>query len=514
MRLPLVLATLLIAACPAQEPPELLRIAIAGPATWRTRLQPTDLGSMLASEAAEKVWRGYVDAIDHALRGLRGADAAFVRERARWLDYSGTLHVVAWLEQAEDAVHLPRWSAALIAEPDGHTDLATMAADSEQWLRRIGDEASNSWRELRPGQPEVRDGRMYVMFAEDEDRERASARAFAWRPRAIDPRDVARVEIEIAPLLGLLRDRPGERGLAADLLGAATQRLLFTLGAYGPDVALTSRVVQVATGDRGLLGALAPQRSGVPELSGLVPDATSLRGSWRVDWPALWTTFCTVWAGLREESTAASRARWTKALGVDIDKDLLPHLRDEVLLVCGDARDDHGSVPLARTSLVVPVRDAERLVAALEPAMKRLGGFGVRGDAGSWSCTFSGILPMYLAVDGGVLCVGGVEHGPELATKVYERVDAAGVPPPKFVDAGDGVGGAGVIDASAFLLGESYAAVRLFWGLFGGGFKVPPKAEFQAEVERWTPLLQKHHLDAAAVQLRTVPGELTVRLLW
>jgi hypothetical protein len=514
MRLPFALTIFLVATCPAQEAPELLRIAIAGPATWRTRLQPTDLGSMLASEAAETIWRGYVDAIDSGLRGLRGADAAFTAERARWLDYAGTLHVVFWLEQAEDALHVPRWSAALLAEPDGRTDLVAMAADSEQWLRRIGDAASNAWRDVRPGPPQVHDGRMCVVFAGDEDRERANARALTWRTRPLDPRDAMRVEVEAPAMLGLLSDRAAERGIATDLLGPATQRLTFTLGAFGPDLALTARVHTAATGERGLFAALAPIRSGVPELSGLLPDNTTLRGSWRVDWTAAWRTFCTAWAGLRDESVAAGQSRWTKVLGVDLDKDVLPHLRDDVLLVCSAPFDGPGSVPFTRTSLVVPVRDSEKLVAALEPLVKRLGGFVWHDEAGAWSCRISGVFSVYIVVADGVLCLGSTEYGPGLARQVYDRVAVTGVPPPKFVDAGDGISGTGLVDVESFLHAESYAALRLLPALLGAGLQLPPRAAYQAQVERWLPLLRQHRLDQASVQLRTGPNELTVRLLW
>lgn len=218
-------AALLAAALASQSPPpELLRLSIAGPATWQARLRPTNLGSLLASAAAERIWRGYVEGVDSALRAVRQADDAFVRERAHLLAYGGTLHVVAWLEQAETALQVPRWSAALIAEPDGHSDLPAMAKVCEAWFARLGEEMSNAWRDVAPGPAELVDGRLVVVFAGEDDRAGAAARARAFAAKKLDPRDVLRLELEVTPTLGLLRDREWERGLVGDVLGAATRR--------------------------------------------------------------------------------------------------------------------------------------------------------------------------------------------------------------------------------------------------------------------------------------------------
>ena len=499
-------------ACRAQEAPELLRLAIAGPATWRTRLQPTDLGSMLATAAAEKIWRRYVDDLDGALRGLRGADAEFARERGRFLDYAGTLHVVAWLDQAEDALNVPRWSAALVAEPDGHTDLAAMAAESEQWLQRLGDTTSNAWRDMRPSPPRVHDGRLVLVFASDEDREPATARALAFRGKAIDPRDVLRVELEVAPMLGLLRDRAWDRGFFADLLGAATQRVTGTLGAFGPDLSAAVRVEFAATGERGVFAALVPERNGVPRLSGLLPNEVSLHGAWHIDWSAAWRTFCSVWGGVGERSPAEARERLERQLGIDVGKVIAPMLREDVLLVCDRGDPDDGAVPLARACLVVPLRDAEKLVEALEPVVKHLGGFAVHGGDALWSCTFPDGIE--LVVDEGLLCIGGVAHRAAIAAKVRERAAAAGVPAAQSDDAGAGVVGRGEIAVPVFAQSELFPALRLVPLLFGVAFRLPAREFLADEVARWTPLLHQHRLGAAAMQMRTRPGEVLLRILW
>jgi hypothetical protein len=101
-----------------------------------------------------------------------------------------------------------------------------------------------------------------------------------------------------------------------------------------------------------------------------------------------------------------------------------------------------------------------------------------------------------------------------VAAKVRERAVAFGVQEPRVLDGGEGVGGAGVIDVGAFLMGESYAALRVLPLLFGVDVGVPSMAAHAAAAERWLPQLRQHHLDKASLQLRTRPGELHLRLLW
>ncbi|MBL8754115.1 MAG: hypothetical protein JNK15_12515 [Planctomycetes bacterium] len=505
-----VLAVVLDQSPIAAEPPELLRISLAGPATWRVRMQPTDLGAMLATEPAEKLWRRHVDDLDATLRAVHGADAEFARERARLLDYAGTLHVVTWLEQAEDALHVPRWSAAVVAEPDGHTDLEAMARESEGWLRRVGEQASNAWRELRPGTPRVHAGRLVVVFADDDARVAATARALAWRGKPLDPRDVLRVEGEVGPLLGLLRDRAWERGLAADVLGAATRRFVVTCGAFGPDVAAMVRLQFDAGGDRGVFAGLAPVRTGVPDLQGLVPDETSLRVAWQVDWAAVWNSYCTVLAGVQERSVAATRARLQRTCG-DVVQSLVPHLRSDVLLVCGPGDPDDGVVPFARAGLVVALQDQDRVVEALAPVVAAFGARFLPAADGAQVADF-GFVQLF--VGDGVLVLGSAEHGPGLAAQVRSRIAETGVPPAKFADAGAGVSGAGTVAVGAFLRGELYAALRLLPMLLGSDGLPTGPTGLVDEVERWTPLLKAHRLDTAALDLRGRTDEIVVRVLW
>jgi hypothetical protein len=263
-------------------------------------------------------------------------------------------------------------------------------------------------------------------------------------------------------------------------------------------------------GARGVFAALAPQRSGVPDLAAMVPDEATLRTAWQVDWGALWDVFGTVMAGLQERSVAQTRERLQKTCG-DVARDLVPQLRSDVLLVCGRAAPDDGAVPFARAGLVVPVQDPERLAAAIEPLVTACGGHLLPAADGARA---GDIGFVHVFVGDGVLVVGSAAHGPELAARVRARLATNGVPPAKFADVGAGVSGAGSIDVGTFLRGELHAALRLLPVLLGGEVRLPDLAGLGDEVERWVPQLRLHRLETAAIDLRGRPDEVVVRVLW
>src|SRR5262245_42428025 len=205
---------------PAPQP--ILCIRTFGPAAWRSRLGPTNLGTMLASAQAEAIWRSYVDAAAASFRGARCDEVAFAREWARALDYAGAIAIVVWLEQAEDALHSARWSMAIVAEPDGQTDLGALAAQSAAWLGDIlGVEQGRHWRDLTLVPPQVRDGRIVAVLACPEDVDAAIARAVALRPPTLAAPSVLNVEIDPDAALGLARDRPEDRDWWRALIGDA-----------------------------------------------------------------------------------------------------------------------------------------------------------------------------------------------------------------------------------------------------------------------------------------------------
>ncbi|HZN38017.1 MAG TPA: hypothetical protein VFD82_04395 [Planctomycetota bacterium] len=113
-------------------PPVVLRVQVLGPAGWRARLGPTNLGTMLATEAAERIWRRYADAVDGAMRGAQGDAAAFARAR----------HAAASAEghgRVDASVLLGRHLPGMLGLLGTATSLrlprpAAVAAEAEAWL--------------------------------------------------------------------------------------------------------------------------------------------------------------------------------------------------------------------------------------------------------------------------------------------------------------------------------------------------------------------------------------------
>lgn len=501
---------------PAQQPaPLLLQVTTLGPAAWRARLGPTSFGSMLASQQAEVIWREYADAVDAALQRARGEDEAFGRERARLLGYDGQVQVVAWLEQAEDALHLPRWSAALIAEPDGHTDLAAMADECRGWLDRLGDAASTPWRDLRLSAPQLDKGRMIAVLASAEDAAAAWQRARAWRCEPLAPPAVLRAQFELQPALGLLRDRAVERDLFAALLGPATQRCRVQLGSSGPQLCLDT-TVDFGAGDRGVTAGLWPQRQGVPDLDWLVPaDGIAAGRVGRADFAALWRGIVVAWAAAADVAVPAFQQRLQRAYDCDIGADVAACLGDETLLLWwrSDAAAADATL-LANACLVVPMRDEKALMSKAGALLQRLGALAMPDDDGVLWADLPALGSGTLALGFGVVCLAFGEQARlhidavlDRAARGRRRAEAAPLP----AAAPPGCNGRGSLDVVNLLAGHLGGVLDLGRSL---GLQLPHTGELAAEIERWRPLLRAQRLGEATTLVGTTAAAWQARILW
>lgn len=516
MRWPSLALALAAQVLPAQEPPVLLHLTVAGPASWRTCLAPTTVGGMLASQRAEAIWRQYSDAADGLLRASLDGDEAFARARRRLLDYAGGFHVLAWLEQAEDALHLPRWSAAWIATPDGTTDLAALAADCGTWLAHAARASRTRWHEPELSPPQLApNGNAIAVLACAEDAEAAARRAAAFSCEPMEPHAVLRLDLHLAAMLGLVRDRPPDRGFWAALLGAALRRVRLQLGSEGPQVAMDLSAT-FGAGHRGLWGGLYPLRAGAPDLDWLVPPGTSTSFAWRVDVPALWKAWLEIVAAAREEDIGDVRERAKALHGGDVGRDVLAHLEDEALLIWNGG-DEEAPARIANACIVVPVRDQPAFVAALGalPAHVWLARPRLDGEV------FHGRLPWFtLAVGHGVACASFEPGRSRLVADVLDLA-AEGRPPRAGTDpartprgAPPGFNARGRMDVATLVRRDLYGQMR--WVLFalGGMQHLPRVIEVGRESRRWLPLLEHHGL----LECRTLGGSTAkrwhLRVLW
>jgi hypothetical protein len=501
-------------------PPVLAHLATLGPAAWRARLGPTNLGAMLASADAEAIWRGHVDAIDASLRAARGDAAAFVRERARLFDYAGAIHVVVWLEQQEDALHAARWSLAVVAEADGHTDLAALADECSGWLgRALGrDGAAPAWSDLELTPPALHNGRVVAVRASRDDTDAVLARAAAM-PLAAPPHPVAfRLDLELQTMLGLLRDRPAERDWCAALLGPATQRLTLQLGCAGPQVAIDV-MLAFGSGDRGVSAGLFPVRAGVPELGWLLPPQTVAHRAGRADFAALWRAIESAESARLEIEPAAAAPHTQKALGLDVGKAVAAHLGDSALLLWRTGADDDHSL-FGDACLVVPLRDEAAFVAGLKQLLPQFRWRLSEGNDGvvwfdRWAVLWE--PECTLAIGNDVACFAIGPKGRDNITACLERANEGkptGKPVEPVPGAPAGWNGAGRIDVTTLVarhLGNMLPILRSLLAVRG---KVPKTEALAHEVERWLPLLRRHELATATTLAGTTKAQWQFRFLW
>ncbi|HEX5052660.1 MAG TPA: hypothetical protein VFZ65_12865 [Planctomycetota bacterium] len=511
----LALAALSLPA-PAQPPaPVLAELTVAGPVAWRSRLGPTNLGTMLASAQAESIWRGYVDAVDATLRAARGADQEFLAERTRLLDYGGEVHVVAWLDQAEDAVHLPRWSAAVIAGPDGHSDLAAMAAQCNAWLVRAGASAATRWLQLELSPPRLHDGRLIAVLASAEDLEAATRRAQRFVCRALDANSVLRLEVAPQAALGLLRDRASERDVVAALIGPACARATLAIGSVGPRLVVDCSFA-FGAGGRGVLRGLLPAHAKVVDLATLVPEGTATHYAWPVDLPAMWQGVVEVLAAATERGVPAMHERLVQWFGCDLGKDVWPLLEPEVLLLWRrlDAAEADDPDLLANACFVARVRDEAALVEAAGPVLRRAGAtYQVGEDGVLWSEDGD----YSLRIGFGIACVAFGARGHAQCEAVLDRAAAprrrraAAQHPP---GAPAGWNAEGRMDVTTLVARDLYGSLRWLLFAFGGAQHLPEVLELQKEAARWLPVLREHRLDSAQTLGGVTERGWQLRILW
>ena len=514
----ILFATLFVAlAAPtsAQEP-VILQVTACGPAAWRSRIGPTNLGTMLATQGAEAIWRGYVDAIDRVVRHAHGAEQTFVTERQRLLDYGGEVHLVVWLEQAEDALQLPRWSAALIVEPDGSTDLGAMAAACRAWLERVEVAAATRWLALKLSPPRLHGGRLVAVLATAQDLDTATARAQQFECQRLDEARVLRINVDPQAALGLLRDRASERDFVAALLGPATQSATLTIGHVGPRVAVDFALA-FGKGDGGIVRGLLPVRPGVVDLDALVPEGTATHYAWAIDFAEVWRAGTAAVATARELEPQQLRKRLRGFYGSDFDKTVWPHLGREVMLLwlSAEAAEHDGVTPFANACLVAPVRDEQALIEAVSAVLKHRGERYRIDEEGVLSHR---LLGGSLRIGLGVACVAlgdrSDAHCESVLQRAAESKRVRKGSSERPVGAPDGWNGRGRIDVTTLFARDLYGQLRWLLFAFGGMRHLPSLHEVQSEGQRWLPLLQRHSLDAATTLGGSTAERWQLRILW
>ncbi len=345
----LLLAALLPAqtTAAAAAPAPHLRIDTVGPDGWRMRLGPTNLGSLLASEQGQGMWRPILAPLLGGWERLAGDAAAFGAQRERVLGYSGAVRIGLWFGSGENRTD-EIGSAMLVLEPDGRTDMEALVGDVRQLQNTAGAKASTAEIDglavevLRAGRDTMTaaalvDGSVVVVLEHGEDIARpfVAARALARAATGKPPTPTtpafsldANIQAIVANAMGDMREH--DRNEMAFLGLASLIRAQLAITTAGPHLQVEV-AARFLPDPQGLLAVFCPPTTGVSSLQRAVPAGN---GSWRVGrfgFQALFDAVLRI-ADMRGAAEPIDvRAEMKQKLGVDLADDLIAHMTDEVL---------------------------------------------------------------------------------------------------------------------------------------------------------------------------------------
>lgn len=328
-----------------QEPvkPHVL-IETVGPDGWRARLGVTNVATMLSSEEGRAVWQPKLDPLLGGWQMMVGDEEAFAAASKRIFDYSGTIRIAVLVEPQGPA------NIAVSLEKDGRTDLGLLAQDIRDL---IGKAIPGEWQDVAVAgkkvtvrkehsdtitAPIVTADRM-MLFAGAESNLTTGLRLldhFATRPvtlAAPKPGSPAlQVTFDIAGLLEVMDTT--ERSVASSKALGFYQmdKATMSLRAAGPHVELDWDVALKGEA-HGIVKAFFPDSQGVSGLSQLLPRKAAVWKVGRFDFGSFFDGIVNAIQAEDFFNNGDVRKEINDELGVDVWKDLLPHMTDEMLVV-------------------------------------------------------------------------------------------------------------------------------------------------------------------------------------
>lgn len=329
----------------AQQPvkPHIL-IETVGPDGWRARLGPTNVATMLASEQGRAIWQPQLAPLLGHWQMMIGDEEAFAAASKRIFDYSGTIRIAVLIE--------PRSTANIVValENDGRSDLQAIAKDLESLIEQG---VPGEWQELDAAGKKLRVRAMgpdaitapivtadrLVLVAggkETIDNGMGLVEHLATRPVTLaQPKPgspALQITLAVHALL-TLSDRNESAVKVSKALGFhQLETVTMSLRAAGPHIELDYDVALNGKA-HGVVAAFCPDSQGVSGLSQLVPGKA---GAWKVgrfDFAAMVEGVVSALETDEFFGGGDIRKEINQSCGLDIWKELLPHMTDEVLVV-------------------------------------------------------------------------------------------------------------------------------------------------------------------------------------
>ena len=352
-----------------------------GPDGWRTRLGPTNLGSLLASEQGRALWQPSVLPLLGQAKAMLGGDETGAAAEERLLGHRGRIRIGVWLDlearNAGDAMAM-----ATLIEGDGRTDLASLANDLRT-LFAMAIRGEEGKLELAGALRDVRreDGDAFVLPFVDGNHvllavgpeamvpavfaamQKLGADATGKPPLPNTP--ALRLQLDLATLVANAIAKEGARDATMmKSLGLPSLGLLaMSVAAAGPHVQF-ELAQQFTSDERGLFAALLPATAGVPTAHGLVPAGAA---SWKVgrfDFHGLYRAAIAALAGMQEQTTGELTEELRKDCGIDPDTELLAHATDEVVFWHGPL-DEIDRLERTDWTLAIGLRDRDAFAKGL-----------------------------------------------------------------------------------------------------------------------------------------------------
>ncbi len=375
---------------PLVSPDAVLVAQLDGPALFRQKLLPTDVGSMLATKEADALWR----LVQEPLQGVVAAassepDADTGGALALAKSYGGRITLgVEWLGKSSS-----EFAGLLVLAPDGRTDLGALGTLVRRAIARSGTverTATVGEREFAfavlpngfgLGLPVDVEKHLVIPFGMQIEavisHVFAPGRDAVFRPDSELAASTFGMRVDLVQVTRKI-ERETMQWLQSPFAGGALWEVgLKSLRSLRVGVKPAGGSIRIETSvefasrekesKRGVFGGLMPAIEGAPAMAAHVPPGFS-------SWQVVKHDSAEIARALIDATTALGlgvRQRLREGFGVDLDKDLLVHLTDEALVLGDLPLDGKGFFPVPAGLLVLfEVEDAEAFDAGLE-AMKQ-----------------------------------------------------------------------------------------------------------------------------------------------
>lgn len=513
-----------------------------GPDGWRTRLGPTNVATMLASNQSRAIWRPRLAPVLEMLNIIADDEEGLAAARDRILNYTGTIRIAATLNSEDPSGSN---AVAIVLEGDGQTDLNAVGADIRALMERSIpggytelDVAGHKIKVRSLGSdaisaPMITQQRVSLIAGPQEDMDRAMGLATHLhnRPRTIDkPRPgspALRITFMIPEMLAATKTWNRDE-LELNMLGAdGIAKVEIALRAAGPFVELDLDTTFHGKA-KGVLAGLCGEEQGVSQLSRLVPDQAA---AWKVSRVNMQKIYGGILDAIESPGgfyqAGECREDLNRFFGIDLSKDMLAHMTDEVLFV-GDPRSS--SFELFEQSawrVAYRLKDEAAFRESLSIFLKKVfltSEETVQVDGVDLHNYDLFGLSLWIAVGNGVFSITAGADGQRSATALLQaakrlQVDAGTSPAPSFKDIGrympPGHNGIAQLDLFAALNAVSAIGIESLLGFAGIETRVHMDPEdVKQQQQRVRELLDAHNLTVVRTATGFANNTLRWRLFW